>query len=160
MFATLLYSSTSKLTARGILRNLSNMYDGLVFIEPCVTLVYSELEAYSQPCQISTIEILFATLCNPSIFRTVVYSVQAIFRIMPNIYQEIFYSKPCVTLTYSEPLVYSELWLILKSKHIENSAEYLRWSILLTTLCNDSRFGAPICSKLSHIQKKCVSATP
>ena len=144
MFATLLYSSPSKLTARGILRNLSNMYDGLVFIEPCVTLVYSELEAYSQPCQISTIEILFATLCNPSIFRIVVYSVQAIFRIMPNIYQEIFYSKPCVTLTYSEPLVYSKLRYIVKSKHIRSPTKYLRWSILLRSLCNYSRFRGPI----------------
>ena len=144
MFATLLYSSPSKLTARGILRNLSNMYDGLVFIEPCVILVYSELEAYSQPCQISTIEILFATLCNPSIFRIVVYSVQAIFRIMPNIYQEIFYSKPCVTLTYSEPLVYSKLRYIVKSKHIRSPTKYLRWSILLRSLCNYSRFRGPI----------------
>ena len=144
MFATLLYSSPSKLTARGILRNLSNMYDGLVFIEPCVTLVYSELEAYSQPCQISTIEILFATLCNPSIFRIVVYSVQAIFRIMPNIYQEIFYSKPCVTLTYSEPLVYSKLRYIVKSKHIRSPTKYLRWSILSRSLCNYSRFRGPI----------------
>ena len=52
--------------------------------------------------------------------------MQSVFRILPNIYQEIFYSKPCVTLTYSEPLVYSELWYILKSKYIQNPAEYLR----------------------------------
>ena len=61
-----------------------------------------------------------------------------------SIYQEIFYSKPCVTLTYSEPLLYSEPWCILKSKHIQNSAEYLRWSILLRTLCNYGRFRGPI----------------
>ena len=43
-------------------------------------------------------------------------------------------------MTYSEPLAYSELWYILKSKHIQNTVEYLRWSILLRTLCNYSRF--------------------
>ena len=63
-------------------------------------------------------------------------------------YCEIFCSKPCVTLTYSKPsifrtLTYSEI------SHIENSAEYLRWSILLRTLCSYSRFRDPIYSKHS-----------
>ena len=31
-------------------------YDGPFSIEPCVTLAYSELEAYSKPCQISIME--------------------------------------------------------------------------------------------------------
>ena len=137
------------------------MYDRLFFTEHCITLVFSELEAYSEPCQIFMIyefysqpcvtpeyleqwhiqnprhiqntvkhlsrNILFKTLCNPDIFRN---------------------------------LVYSELWYILKSKHIQNPAEYLRWSILLRTLCNYSRFRDPIYSKLSHIKNQCVSATP
>ena len=41
-------------------------------------------------------------------------------------------------------LVYSLLWDILKSKHIQNPAKYLRWSILLRTLLTianlDSRY--------------------
>ena len=53
---TLVYSSPGRLRAQGILRNLSNMYDGLFSTEPCVPLVYSELEAYSEPSQISMME--------------------------------------------------------------------------------------------------------
>ena len=45
------YSSPITLRAQGILRNLSNMYDGMFSTEPCVTL-FSELEACSQPCQV------------------------------------------------------------------------------------------------------------
>ena len=56
IFTTFVYLSPNILTAQGILRHLSNMYDGLFFAEPCVTLVYSELEAYSEPCQISMME--------------------------------------------------------------------------------------------------------
>ena len=32
------------------------MYDGLFSTEPYETLIYSELEAYSEPCQISMME--------------------------------------------------------------------------------------------------------
>ena len=53
IFTTLVYSSPGRLRAQGILRNLSNMYDGLFSTEPYVTLVFSELEAYSEPWQIS-----------------------------------------------------------------------------------------------------------
>ena len=56
IFTTLVYSSPGRLRAQGILRNLSNMYDGLFSTEPCVTLVFSELEAYSEPCQIFMME--------------------------------------------------------------------------------------------------------
>ena len=56
IFTTFVYLSPNILRAQGILRNLSNMYDGLFSAEPCVTLVYSELEAYSEPCQISMME--------------------------------------------------------------------------------------------------------
>ena len=70
----LAYLSPNIMRAQGILRNLSNMYNGLFFTEPCVTLVYSELRTYSEPCQISMMKNLFTTLFNPSIFRTVAYS--------------------------------------------------------------------------------------
>ena len=61
---------------------------------------------------------------------------------------------------YSLTPVYSQLWYILKLKHIQNSAEYLRWSILLRTLFNYSKFRHPIYSKFAHIQNLRVSATP
>ena len=44
------------LRAKSILRNLWNMDDAVFSTEPCVTLVYSELEAYLEPCQISIME--------------------------------------------------------------------------------------------------------
>ena len=56
IFMTLVYSSPGMLRDQGILRNLSNMYDGLFSTELCITLVFSELEAYSEPCQISMME--------------------------------------------------------------------------------------------------------
>ena len=56
VFTTFVYSSPSILRTQGILRNLSDMYDGLFSTEPCVTLIYSELETYSKPCQISMVE--------------------------------------------------------------------------------------------------------
>ena len=62
-----------------------------------------------------------------------------------------FYSKPCVTLTYSERL-HLQPWYILKSRHIQNPTKYLRWSILLRTLCNCGKFRRPIYSKLWLIQ--------
>ena len=39
-----------------IIKTLSNMYDGQLSTEPCVTLAYSELKTYSEPCQISIME--------------------------------------------------------------------------------------------------------
>ena len=45
IFRTLVYSSPGRLRAQGILRNLSNIYDGLFSKEPCV---FSELEAYPE----------------------------------------------------------------------------------------------------------------
>ena len=53
---TLVYLSPNTMRGQGILRNLSNMYDGLFSTEPCVTLVYLELKAYSEPCQISMMQ--------------------------------------------------------------------------------------------------------
>ena len=56
MLTALVYSSPGILRAQGILRNMSNMYDGLLSTEPCLTLVFAELEAYSELCQISMME--------------------------------------------------------------------------------------------------------
>ena len=57
-------------------------------------------------------------------------------------------------------IAYSILWYILKPKHILNPAKYLRWSLLLRTLCNYSKFRPPIYSKLLRIQNPDVSTTP
>ena len=60
IFMTLVYSSPSNTQgtrkAQETLRNLLNMYGDLFSTEPCVILVYSELMAYSEPCQICIIE--------------------------------------------------------------------------------------------------------
>ena len=52
IFTTLVYLSPNILKAYGILRNLPNMYGGLFSTKPWVTLVYLELRAYPEPCQI------------------------------------------------------------------------------------------------------------
>ena len=57
-------------------------------------------------------------------------------------------------------LIYPQLLCILRSKHVRNPAEYLRWRILLRTLCNYIKFRCPIYSKLLRIQNQSVSATP
>ena len=49
-------------------------------------------------------------------------------------------------------LVHSQLWYILKSKDIQGPAEYLRWSMLLRTLCNYSKIRRPVYSKLSNFR--------
>ena len=154
IFMTLVYSSPRVLRTQGKIRNLSNIYGRLFSTEPCVTLVYSELETYSEPCQISMIENFIHDLVKPQHIQN-----RGIFRILPNIYQETFYSKPCVTLTYSEPLVHSELWYIQKSEHIQNPAKYLRLSILLTT-CATIPDQEALYIQNFHIFRIGVSATP
>ena len=56
IYTTLVYSSPGTLRAQWIIWNLSNMCDGLFSTELCVTLVFSELEAYSEPCEIFMME--------------------------------------------------------------------------------------------------------
>ena len=53
IFTTLVYLTPNILRAEG---KLSNMYDELFSTEPYVTLVCSELEAYSEPCETSVME--------------------------------------------------------------------------------------------------------
>ena len=115
---------------RGMFTTLSNIFDGKFYSQSCVTLVY--LESWH--------------IQNPTIFR-----------VLPSIYQEIFYSKPCVVLIYSQALVYPELLYFLKSKHIQNPAEYLIWSSLLRTLCNYSRYRPYIFKTFAYSEPVCVS---
>ena len=49
IFTTLVYLNPGILRAQGILRNLTNMYDGLFSTEPCVTLVFSKLRYIQNP---------------------------------------------------------------------------------------------------------------
>ena len=51
IFATLVYSNPGRLRAQGILKNLSNMYGGLFSTDPCVTLLFSDLEAFQNPAK-------------------------------------------------------------------------------------------------------------
>ena len=91
IFAT--HSSPSILKTRETLRIQSNKYDEPFSTEPCVTLAYSELETWVHS-ELETIQnpvknlwwrILFRIMCNTSIHR-----IQGIFRILLNIYHEIF----------------------------------------------------------------------
>ena len=97
---------------------------------------------------------------NVSIFRTLAHSES-------KAYSE--YSQTSVMKTFIQNIlkalhiqivVYSHLWYILKSKHIQNPAKYLRWNILLKTLCNCSKFRCLIYSQLPDIQNSSVSAAP
>ena len=68
ILTTLVYSSPGRLRAQGIFRNLSNMYDELFSTEHCVTglfLVFSELKAYLEPCQIFMMESFLHNLVWP-----------------------------------------------------------------------------------------------
>ena len=81
IFTTLVYSSPSIVRIRGI-------------------LTYSELIAYTEHCQISITENFIQNhVYNPSIFRTLAYLESK----GSNICYQIFYSRPCVSLAYSEP---------------------------------------------------------
>ena len=62
IFTTLVYASPGRFRAQGILRNLSNMYDVLFSSEPCVTLVFSEPEPYTEPCPTFMMEICIHNL--------------------------------------------------------------------------------------------------
>ena len=95
IFTTLVYSSPGRLRAQGIPRNLSkmydfktrgtfrilsNIYDGKFYSQPCVTPAYLEPWHIQNPRHIQNTakhlsrNILFKTLCNPDIFRNLVYS--------------------------------------------------------------------------------------
>ena len=125
----------------------------LFLTEPSVTLVYSELKVSSRSSQISVMEkILLTTLRIPSILRTVAYSESKAYLEYCQTSIRKYFIQNLVNPHIFRRLVCSELWYILKSKHIQNAAVYLRWSILFRTLCNYSWIRSPIYSKLSHNQ--------
>ena len=92
IFTTLVYLNHNILKAQGILRNLSNMsstgifrtqgifrtlsniYDGKIYSQRCVTLAYLEPWHIQNTAKHLSRNILFKTLCNPDIFRTLVYA--------------------------------------------------------------------------------------
>ena len=160
IFTTLAYLTPNTLRAEGKLRNLLNMYDGLFSTEPCVALAFAELEAYSEPCQIFTIENYSQPFVTSAYLKSWhIRNPRHIQNTVKHLSRNILLKTLCNPDIFRN-LLYLELWYILKSKHIQNPTEYLRWSILLRTLCNYSRFRGPIYSKLPHIQNRCVSATP
>ena len=101
---------------------------------------------------LSNIYICNGALFNPGIFRTLIQYLRNI----QNHWCSVFLMNPDIFRT----LIYPQLLCILRSKHVWNPAEYLRWRILLRTLCNYSKFRCPIYSKLLRIQNQSVSATP
>ena len=104
--------------------------------------------------------ILFRTICNPSIFKTLAYSeLKAYWYTVKHLPWNILFKTLCNPDIF-RALVYSELWYILKLKHIQSYSEYLRCSTLLRALCNYSIFRRSICSNLSLIQNANVSAGP
>ena len=72
--------NTGIFRTRGIFRTLSNIYDGKFYSQPCVTPAYLEPWHIQNPRHIQNTakhlsrNILFKTLCNPDIFKTLVYS--------------------------------------------------------------------------------------
>ena len=59
---------------QGIFRTLSNIYDGKFYSQPCVTPAYLEPWHIQNTAKHLSRNILFKTLCNPEIFRNLVYS--------------------------------------------------------------------------------------
>ena len=114
IFTTLVYLSSNILLAQEMLRNLSNMYDGLLSTEPCVSAVYSELKAYSKPSQIW--KILYTTLYIQNIH---IQDLRHIQNTAKHLSQNLLFKTSCNPDTF-RILVYLELWYALKSKHIQN----------------------------------------
>ena len=137
------------------------MYDGLFSKESCVTLVLSELEAYSELCQnIYHGKFQSQPCVTPAYLEPWhIQNPRHIQNTAKHLSQNILFKTLCNPDIFRN-LAYSELSYIMKSKHIQNTAKYLRCSILLRTLCNYNRFRDPIFSKLWHIQNRCLSATP
>ena len=79
--------------------------------------------------------VFYGTLCNTGIFRT-----RDIFRTLPNVYYEEFYSEICVALAYLKP------WHIQNLRHIYNTVTHLLWNILFKILCNLGIFRTPVYS--------------
>ena len=86
--------------------------------------------------------VFYRTLCINGIFRT-----RGIFRTLPNVYYEEFYSEPCVTLVHLKP------WLIQNPKHIHSTVKHLLWNILFKTLCKPDIFRTLLYSQLWYILK-------
>ena len=138
MVTTLVYSSPGIMRDQGILRNLSNIYDGLLSTELfCATLVFSHIQ---NPVKYLWWKILFTTWCNPSIFRTVAYSESKAYSeycqtsitkyFIQNLVQSWHIQKPSIFRT----LVYSEIKAYLEPCRKSKMGHFLR------TLCNYSRF--------------------
>ena len=81
--------NTGIFKTRGIFRTLANINDGKFYSQPCVTLVYLEPWYFQNPRHIDNT--------------------------VKHLGRNILFKTLCITLTYSEPLAYSELWYILKA---------------------------------------------
>ena len=79
---------------------------------------------------------MFRTLCNPDIFRTLLYS--GVFGILSSICDETSFEEPCVNLAFLKP------WYILNLRNISNLAKIynIMWRLLdeLSYIQNPSTF--------------------
>ena len=66
--------NTGIFITRDTFRTLSNIYDGKFYPQPYVTVAYLETWHIQNTAKHLSQNILFKTLCNPDIFRTLVYS--------------------------------------------------------------------------------------
>ena len=66
--------NTGIFRTRGIFRTLSNIYDGKFYSQKCVTPAYLERWHIQNTAKHPSQNILSKTLCNPDIFRNLVYS--------------------------------------------------------------------------------------
>ena len=119
-------------------------------------------------------------MCKLGIFATLVYSspgklrAQRILRNLPDMYDGLFSTEPCVTLLfserdifrtlsniydgklYSQPYVtpaFLEPWHIQNPRHIHNTAKHLSQNILIKTLCKPDIFRNLVYSELWYILK-------
>ena len=139
MFNTLVYLRSNILRTHGVLRNLSNKYMGTLFYRTVITLIYLELIAYSELCQNNYDGKFYSQLfVTPAYSESKPYSEYYQISITKHFFQNLVY------LDIFRTLAYSEHWYILKSKHNQKLAEYLRWDNLLRTLCNYRRLRGPI----------------
>ena len=97
-------------------------------------------------------------MCNPSIFKTLKNHIQNprhIHNTVKHLLWNILLNKTLCNPDIFRTLVYSQLWYILKSKHIQSPAEYLKWSILEPCV-NIAYLNAQYIQAFAYSEAQCV----
>ena len=124
IFTTLLYSTPGRLRAQGILKNLSSMYDDCFLQNPVKYWYFQNSKDIQNPVKYFWWKILFTTLCDLNIFRTVAYSESKAYSYSEYCQTSItkYFIQNLVNPDIFTTLIYSEVLYILKSKDIQNPA--------------------------------------